>query len=156
MKNLIVNNVKLEDYFIDDKGNIYNDKKKKIKPWDNQRGYLELDVMIDKTPVRVKVHEVSARVFIGPRPKGKNIIINHKDGNKHNNAKGNLEYITQRANVAHAQEKIKHKEYLSDKKIKSIKNMLTTLSIKEVSDKMGLKYHIVRDIKDGKTYQGGK
>lgn len=49
---------------------------------------------------QVFVHRLVAEAFIGPCPKG--YVINHKDGNKLNNAVSNLEFLTVRENALHA------------------------------------------------------
>lgn len=46
------------------------------------------------------VHSLVAELFIGPRPSA--LIINHKDGNKLNNAVTNLEYVTYSENTLHS------------------------------------------------------
>lgn len=152
MKNIVFNGKKFTNYFLDNKGDVYNKEKVKLKPWDDGRGYLVVDIVDDKSnSTRMKIHVGVAETFIGKRPKDS--IVQHKDGNKHNNSPKNIEYLTQKENVAHAQELIKGKEYLSDDKIASIKAKLKTRGIKEVADEMKLSYHIVRDIKNEKTYK---
>lgn len=47
------------------------------------------------------VHRLVAAAFIGPSPTPEQCIVNHKDGNKGNNAVENLEYTTQAENVSH-------------------------------------------------------
>ncbi|MGL5715364.1 MAG: HNH endonuclease signature motif containing protein [Paraclostridium sp.] len=150
MKNIKYEGYTFKDYKISDDGDVYNKSGDKLKPWDDGRGYLIVDIMRDNKPVRIKIHVASAETHIGKRPNGK--IVQHKDGNKKNNSKSNLSYISQKENVAHAQTTIKGKEYLSEEKVSKINNMLKTMGIKEVSDKMKLSYHIVRDIKNNKTY----
>lgn len=53
----------------------------------------------DKFTTMQYVHELVCTAFFGPRLKG--LIVNHKDHNKKNNKKSNLEWITQAANVAY-------------------------------------------------------
>lgn len=48
----------------------------------------------------LRVHRLVARAFIGPCPAGKE--VNHKDGDHFNNSDGNLEYVTNAENQAHA------------------------------------------------------
>lgn len=49
---------------------------------------------------RVKVHVLMMASFVGPRPEGQ--VINHIDGNKHNNRLDNLEYCTNKENEHHS------------------------------------------------------
>ncbi len=49
---------------------------------------------------RRHVHVLMMKVFIGPRPDG--MVINHIDGDKHNNRLDNLEYCTQKENEHHS------------------------------------------------------
>ena len=44
----------------------------------------------------VLVHDLVLRTFVGPRAEG--MVIDHLDGNKHNNALSNLEYVTTQVN----------------------------------------------------------
>ena len=48
------------------------------------------------------IHRLVTEAFIGPIPK--DMQINHKDGDKHNNDFGNLEIVTQKENMQHARE----------------------------------------------------
>lgn len=152
MKNIVFDGKTFNNYFFDNEGNVLNKDKEKLKPWDDGRGYYVVDITTDKgESVRMKIHNGVAETFHGKRPK--NAIVQHKDGNKHNNSPKNIEYLSQKENVAHAQELIKGKEYLNPKKIEKINTMLKTMGIKEVSEKLDIAYHIVRDIKNGKTYK---
>ena len=53
----------------------------------------------DKFTTMQYVHELVCTAFFGPRLKG--LIVNHKDHNKKNNKRSNLEWITQADNVAY-------------------------------------------------------
>lgn len=47
-----------------------------------------------------RVPPLVAAAFLGPRPEG--LVINHKDGRKHNDYADNLEYVTASENLRHA------------------------------------------------------
>ena len=47
------------------------------------------------------VHRLVAMAFLGEPPSDK-VEVNHKDGNKENNAIGNLEWVTRSENMKHA------------------------------------------------------
>lgn len=60
-------------------------------------GYARLNCHPNKT---VHVHKAMAELYIGERPDG--MTVNHRDGNKLNNAASNLEYLSAAENVRHA------------------------------------------------------
>lgn len=65
-----------------------------------RKGYVSVRLCVTGKPSRiVAVHRIVAAVFIGPCPDG--LQVNHKDGNKANNAAENLEYVTCRENIRH-------------------------------------------------------
>lgn len=123
-----------------------------LKPWDDMRGYLVVSLMDNNGfSINAKVHQISAHTFLGPQPK--NMIVEHKDGVKYHNWPKNLEYTSQRENVARAQVLIKGKVYLDSKTVQEIRAALQSgKSIVEVAEAFDLDYWIVRDIKNGKTY----
>ena len=64
-------------------------------------GYLSVSLYPkDGKQKHIHVHRLVAIAFYGPPPPGK--IVNHKDGDKANNALSNLEYITTSENIKHA------------------------------------------------------
>ena len=70
------------------------------KPTLNRKGYPIANLNRDGRRQIIPVHKLVATAFIGPRPAGKE--INHRDGNKTNNALPNLEYVTPSENMRHS------------------------------------------------------
>lgn len=68
----------------------------------DNNGYHRMLIWKDGKGHTRSVHRMVAEAFIGPRPRG--MIVNHIDGNKANNAVGNLEFTTCAGNSRHAVE----------------------------------------------------
>lgn len=140
-------------YEIDPYGNIYRKgSDKPLKAWDDQRGYLRVDLMTDNNMVvSVKNHLAVAHTFIGPQEPG--MVVKHLDDNKHNPSLDNLAYDTQRGNVRDAQISVKNKKYLTFEEYQSImKELNEHIPIATVAKNHGVNPWIVYDIKRNKTY----
>jgi len=75
-------------------------KCKVLKPADSE-GYLKTMLQNDSGQYKSwSVHKFVCLAWLGPKGKGQE--INHKDGNKQNNAIENLEYCTRSQNIKHA------------------------------------------------------
>lgn len=71
-----------------------------LKPRQNSRGYLYVNLCHDGKYKSKSVHVLVARAFLrGVSKDG----VNHKDGNKLNNCAYNLEWATHAENVRHAE-----------------------------------------------------
>lgn len=64
----------------------------------NKNGYLRVSFNLDGVKRSRNVHLVVLEAFKGLRPEGK--VARHKDGNSKNNASDNLEWSTQKENIA--------------------------------------------------------
>jgi len=79
-----------------------------MKPYINRRnGYAYISLCKDNIAITHRVHKLVYSAFMGgwiTSGYDKEKTINHKDGNKANNALANLEIISQRDNQVHAYE----------------------------------------------------
>jgi len=78
-----------------------NIRGRKLKGFHNNAGYLHVNLWISNVSHKDSVHRLVCTAFNGTteiqRPE-----VNHKDGNKNNNAASNLEWITRKENQLHA------------------------------------------------------
>ncbi|CAM8755298.1 hypothetical protein NCF_04335 [Burkholderia pseudomallei] len=74
-----------------------------VRPRLNPSGYLIVTLSRDGKPFHKPVHQLVARAFIGPRPRGKEVA--HWDGNQLNNFVLNLRYATPQEN---ADDRVRH------------------------------------------------
>lgn len=91
-----------DNYLCSEEGEIYSLLTNKImKTHSDKDGYQQLRMTITKgKTVTVKAHRLIAQTFL-PNPENKP-QVNHKDGNKMNNAVSNLEWCTNKENQKHA------------------------------------------------------
>lgn len=86
-------------YSIDENGNVYSVHKKIFLKWRDEN-YPRVDLRKHQTHKLMCIHTLVAEAFL-VKPEGY-VEINHKDGNKWNNNKDNLEWITPSENMLHA------------------------------------------------------
>ena len=87
-------------YGVTEDGSVWSRKSgswKQMRLTENGHGYLRVK-FADQS--QHKAHHLVMLTFVGPRPK--DLIVNHRDGDKKNNHLSNLEYCTYRENSAHA------------------------------------------------------
>lgn len=74
-------------------------KRKPMSMSVNSGGYFKVTTTVGGQETTTAAHRLIARAFLG-HPRGR--IVNHIDGDKQNNAIGNLEYTTPAGNSRHA------------------------------------------------------
>lgn len=135
----------------------------------NNTGYLQINLSVNKKKITKPLHQLVAPAFLGPRPDG--LVINHKDGNKHNNSAENLEYVTRKRNSKHAYDmgltpkppKLKAENRNPAKGEKHFKAKLTDAIVVEIltsplgSRRLGRKFNVSKDaiqaVKRRKTWK---
>lgn len=86
--------------YYDSNGFMRNIKCRILKPAKNKYGYLQVGLSLNCKSMSYTVHSLVAKAFI-PNPENKP-TVNHKDGNKLNNNKTNLEWATKSEQAIHA------------------------------------------------------
>ena len=101
-----------------------------LKPQDNGKGYMRVRLYKNGESKFFRVHRIVMQAFVGKCPNGEE--INHKDGNKANNALSNLEYMTKSENNLHMYRKLgrqrRHDNYkrLSQDEVVQIRQLYAT------------------------------
>jgi hypothetical protein len=114
-------------------GQIFSKLKHRIlRSFVNNSGYAYVHVRCDggAKHQNVCVHKLVALTWLGTRPV--NCVVNHKDGNRLNNAVSNLEWCTQSDNVKHAVSQGKGRgetngnAKLTEKSVRALRELHTT------------------------------
>lgn len=151
-----------DNYLCNEQGEIYSLKRNKIlKGTVNKQGYkCVLLTKNDGKIKRVRVHRIVAQTFI-PNPENKP-QINHKDGNKMNNAISNLEWVTSKENIHHAiktglvdNSGTHHGQATcNEEKLKEIRNLISEgKKDKEIEKITGIPFYTIGGIRKGKHYK---
>jgi hypothetical protein len=142
-KEIVINNVKQEGYYVSNLGRFKNKKgviMKDYKP--HHSGYIYLRVNIQK----YALHRLVAQTFI-PNPENKP-FVNHIDGNKTNNSADNLEWCTCSENNLH-NHKIGLIKVYTRKIIQydlEMNEINVFNSIKEASEKLNISLSCIKDV----------
>lgn len=143
-----------EKYIATRKGDIYSLKglKKKMVGKITEKGYKEITISHKNKNQHFLVHKIIAELFIGKRKKGQK--INHKDGNKLNNAVNNLEYVTNQENIEHARDTGLLKSIkLNKEDIKKIREEIKLKSTKELAKKYNVSPSTINKIINNKRWR---
>ncbi|WNL63116.1 HNH homing endonuclease [Citrobacter phage Ci1] len=103
MKEVFKDVVGYEEYFqISNFGRVFSKRSNKILKYSRSGLYLAISTKLNGRgkSTCLKIHRLVAEAFI-PNPNNFS-VVNHKDGNKHNNHVDNLEWCTQKENMIHA------------------------------------------------------
>lgn len=120
--------------------------------FNNRTGYKFVQLYLDKKMYNKTLHRLVAENFL---PKSNGEYVNHKDGNKHNNVKENLEWCTDEYNHAHATITglKKTKEKLNETCVYAIKNLLKSkLSHTKIAAIFGVSPSLITQISSGQIW----
>lgn len=152
------------NYFITKSGKIYSTyvkgahgKTNVNNPWplaygQDRDGYYRVVLSLNGKLTRIKVHKLVCEQFIGDIPEG--MVVNHIDGNKHNNNTDNLEIVTPLENTRHAWNTGLNRKELNPNRIDvNVKEISTNKtyhygSLKEACDAINVSIRYIRYLKD--------
>lgn len=155
------------DYEISEFGAVYSWKsgeRKALKQSVDIDGYKTIGLYKDGSCKRIKVHRLVANAFL-PKADGKT-CVNHKDGNKWNNSRNNLEWCTRSENSSHASKngllvygskqrlgKAKQRRFTTEQ-INTIKELYFSdgVSQREIGKMFGCDHSVISEIVTGKIY----
>lgn len=144
-------------YQINELGQIKNKKEQIKKSNVTNSGYKVVDLYKNNVRHTLLLHRLVAQVFV-PNPDNLE-IVNHKDGNKLNNAASNLEWCDYSHNLNHARQNgLRPQEWqyqgkLSKEEVLEIPKLVEMgLSKIEIARILQVNKEIIRAIFDGRTY----
>lgn len=111
-------------------------------------GYMTAH-LIRKT---VNVHVIVAAAFLGNRPHG--FDVNHIDGNKTNNRRINIEYVSRSQNMVHAHKlRLPNSSVLTPDQVTQIRELRPTHSLRQLAVIFGVSRGTITFVTTGKTWR---
>lgn len=148
-----------DGYIIFENGDIYNKYNKKLSPVDNGKGYLIINININKKRTCKSIHRLLGECFL--ENPNNYTDINHIDGNRKNNALSNLEWCSHGYNIKHSYN-LKNRTALgshnanckySENLVLEICELLSRGFKPTVIRDLGYPYSLIRQIKQRKTWK---
>ena len=156
------------DYEVSEYGDVYSlktGKKVLLKQQTDVDGYKVIGLYKEGICKRQKVHRLVADAFLD-KVEGKD-CVNHKDGNKWNNSKTNLEWCTRQENSKHASENgllvygskqrigTAKKRRFTDEQITMIKKLYFSdkMSQRKIGKMFGCDHSVISEIVNEKIYK---
>lgn len=144
-------------YLISNYGRLYHIYKNEFLTNNvDSKGYLYKPLATaDGTPKNVRIHRLVMMAF-SPIPGCENMLINHLDGNKCNDAIWNLEWCNYSENQLHAIKTglMNYDEFLPDETVREVCKLLEdpNITLKSVAEETGASYSQVQSIQGKRTH----
>lgn len=140
-------------YSVSDQGRVYTHHRDKIMApaAAAQKGYPMVRLCREGRQKKFYVHALVALAFIGPRPKGLQVM--HLDDVPANNCAGNLRYGTQRENLAMS-DKVGRNSKLREHHVAALRSGEKTCA--EIAREAGVSYSAAWSAKTGKNWGAGR
>lgn len=147
-------------YMINKNGDIFSVRNnRKLTPDYINKRYKQIVFSKNNKTKRYLIHRLVMLTFVGPS----NLTVNHKNGIKSDNRLENLEYVTQKENIAHSHKKglaniakgeKSGKAKLTEKEVIEIKKYILSGNIhREIAEKYGVTRGAITDIARGKNWK---
>lgn len=147
-------------YHVTKSGEVFNRFGKRMKSFDNGRGYQIVSLRIDGNYVVKSLHRLVAEVYL---ENSSNLTeVNHEDGCKTNNNLDNLSWCTRSQNIQHCYDKGLRSARGSENSNASLNEETVTViccklqegfSPKDISSSLCVSYNSVRKIKSRFTWK---
>ena len=147
------------NYSISDLGNVRNNITGRIlKGYIGKVNYKKVTLTLYGNSKTHHVHLLVAKYFLNHNPSVSNLIVDHIDGDKHNNCVNNLQLITQRKNIQKSS-KVRSSTYLGvSKHLKTFKACIyinkTNICLAYSSDEIYLSKVYERAVEMAHLYNG--
>ena len=111
--------------------------------------YPKVVLCVDGLQRGAMVHHLVAAAFIGPRPEG--LVVRHRNGDRTDNRRRNLQYGTQRDNMRDARRHHQHKHKLTLRQIEKIRSLRAKgHKGRDLAKEFGVSEQYVCDIHNGR------
>jgi hypothetical protein len=130
-----------------------------LAPCPQWHGYLLVDLYRNGQKRKFTVHSLVAGAFLGPRPPGYD--INHIDLDKSNNRADNLEYVTRKQNLEHADKNgltrrgsLNGLAKLTEDDVRTIRATPITHGVQmALARRYGVSHSVIRNVLSRKTWR---
>lgn len=142
-------------YYVSDTGNVWNRYGRLLSQYCDKNGYkyVEIKRPDDETRSKYRVHRLVALLYI---PNPNNLPqVNHIDGNKANNRRNNLEWVTGSENLLHSRYVLGHRTGFKDTPVLCVETGKVYRSTRDAWRDTGVNYAHISECANGKRKSAG-